>query len=172
MGRTRKHHEAARSAALAGPLYQTLETELRGMHVYAQALKLAVDVKLREEWAEYLAQTEGHVAITRTLLETAGLDPEADVPSRRPARTLGRALVGAMAAAQGTPDGEAAQLTAAQCVVLAETADHAAWEMIGLLARDLDGDLGRALREAQHAIQVEGDQHLEQTVRWMRRATG
>ena len=44
-------------------LYQALETEMGGVQVYTTALKCAVNEGLKEEWEEYLEQTQNHVQI-------------------------------------------------------------------------------------------------------------
>ena len=48
---------------------QTLETELGGVEVYRTALKCASNEGLKEEWTEYLEQTERHVVIARELFK-------------------------------------------------------------------------------------------------------
>ena len=52
----------------------------------------------------------------------------------------GKALVSAMKMALAAGDPAAAELVACECVVLAETKDHADWELIGACAKELDGE--------------------------------
>jgi len=61
-------------------LYQALETELGGVQVYTTALRCAQNEELKEEWEEYLEQSENHVEILRSVFERSGLDPEAESP--------------------------------------------------------------------------------------------
>ncbi len=63
-------------------LYQALETEKGGVEVYTTALKCAVNDELKEEWQEYLEQTTNHVKVVSDLLNTMGLDLEAETPGR------------------------------------------------------------------------------------------
>ena len=71
-----------------------------------------------------------------------------------------------MALGAGKP--EAAELVAAECVVLAETKDHLNWELIGELAKKAKGDEGRALKEAHEEVEEEEDEHLYHTTGWCR----
>jgi len=77
-------------------LYQALETELGGVQVYTTALKCAANADLKEEWEEYLGQTQNHVRIVRDLFGKLGLDPEAQTPGRQVVKHIGGALVEAM----------------------------------------------------------------------------
>jgi hypothetical protein len=149
-------------------LYQTLETELGGVQLYEAASRLAVDNDLREEWLHYLAETRRHVELARYLLVTAGLDPDADVPARQPVRMIGEALVQSIrkVADEGHPS--ATQIAAAEAIVLAETKDHANWELIGMAARSLEGDLADAMRAAYAEVEEQEDRHLYHTAGWAR----
>lgn len=149
-------------------LYQNLETELGGVQVYTNAIRLAIDDGLRSEWEKYLAETERHVEVARNLLKKAGLDPDAEVPARLPVRLIGETLVQAMMKSTAAGDPEAAQITAAECVVLAETKDHSNWELIGMLAKEVDGELGAALMTAYQEVEDQEDHHLYHTAGWAR----
>jgi bacterioferritin (cytochrome b1) len=47
-------------------LYQALQTEMGGIEVYRTAVGCAVNEVLKEEWEEYLEQTEHHVQVLRS----------------------------------------------------------------------------------------------------------
>jgi rubrerythrin len=148
-------------------LYQALETELGGVEVYQAAINCAVHEELKDEWEKYLDQTRNHVKIMRDVLGALRLDPSQQTPGRAVVRHIGQSLVAAiqMAAQSGSP--EAAQIVAAECVVLAETKDHANWELIGKLA-DTMGNEGKALRRAYDQIEDQEDEHLYHTKGWAR----
>ena len=55
---------------IAELMYQALETEKGGVQIYETALRCAVNEDLREEWEEYLEQTQQHVEIVEGLFET------------------------------------------------------------------------------------------------------
>jgi hypothetical protein len=63
---------------------------------------------------------------------------------------------------------EAAQKVAAECVVHAETKDHANWELIGLVAEKTKGEQAKALKEAYEEVEEEEDEHLYHTQGWLR----
>ena len=82
-------------------------------------------------------------------------------------RDKGQALVSAMRKAlKDAP--ENAQVVAAECVVDAETKDHQNWELIGELAKTLDGEAARVLAEAYEQVEDEEDEHLYHTKGWCR----
>lgn len=149
-------------------MYQLLETELGGVQVYTMAIELAQNEDLKEEWEKYLSETKQHVEIARTLLEQLGLDPDREVPARQPVRIIGAALVAAMTAAQkeGTPD--EAELTAAECVVEAETKDHMNWHLVKELAEKSKGETKKALQAAVEQVESQEDHHLYHTKGWAR----
>ena len=91
-------------------LYQALETEHGGITVYRTALRCVQHPKLREEWQEYLEQTQNHEQVVRKLFGAFDLDPEAETPGRQVVRHIGESLVKAMEMAleTGPPAGSAA----------------------------------------------------------------
>jgi hypothetical protein len=70
------------------------------------------------------------------------------------------------AVSAGNPD--AAQIVACECVVLAETKDHANWELIGKCAKKLKGPQGKALAEAYKEVEEQEDEHLYHSKGWCR----
>jgi len=150
-------------------MYQALETELGGVAVYTTALKCAVHDDLKEEWEDYLGQTEHHVQVVRELFEKLGLDPERQTLGRRVVRHIGECLVKAMEMAlEAGGEPAAAEIVASECVVLAETKDHLNWELIGECARKLKGDPSGALKQAYDEVEEEEDAHLYHTTGWCR----
>lgn len=149
-------------------LYEALETEMGGVQVYETAIRCAVNEELKQEWEEYLEQTQRHEQIVRDLLGKLGLDPEAETPGRKVVRHIGESLVKAMEMAQQAGKPEAAQIVAAECVVEAETKDHLNWELIAQVAEKTKGEEGKALKEAHEQVEEEEDEHLYHTTGWSR----
>jgi rubrerythrin len=149
-------------------LYQAYEVEQGGVKIYETALKCVENDELREEWEEYLEQTREHVEIVRGLMEAMDLDPEMETPGRGVCRHLGESLVKAMEMALESGVPGAAQLVAAECVVLAETKDHLDWELIGEVAGELKGEEGKSLKEAHEKVEDQEDEHLYHTKGWAR----
>jgi rubrerythrin len=149
-------------------LYQALETEKGGVQVYQTALRCAQNDELKEEWEEYLEQTKNHERIVLRVFESLGLDPKKETPGRKIVRHTGASLVQAMETALKSGPPKAAQLVAAECVVLAETKDHLNWELIGEVSKKMKGDAARALKEAHQEVEEEEDEHLYHTAGWTR----
>jgi hypothetical protein len=149
-------------------LYEALETELGGVQVYTTALRCVQNEELKEEWEEYLEQTQNHVSIMENTLKAFDLDPETQTPGRKVVRHIGESLVKAMEMALEAGDPNAAEIVAAECVVLAETKDHLNWELMGESAKKLKGEAAKALKSAYEEVEDEEDEHLYHTTGWTR----
>jgi len=149
-------------------LLQSLEHERGGVKVYKAAIACALRADLRSEWSKYLQQTEQHVEALTSLCEVFGLDPFTTTPGTMIVRSNGNALVAAMEAARAAGNPSAAQIVAAECVVLAETKDHLDWELLGEVSKNLSGSQQQALRDAYERIEDEEDEHLYHTQGWCR----
>lgn len=149
-------------------LYQALETEIGGLSIYETALACAVNEDLKKEWRGYLEETRTHRRVLLTVFEQLGLDPERQPPGREVVRHIGEALVKAMKMAINAGDVNAAQLVATECVVLAETKDHANWTLIGVIADQHGGTEGKVLKQAYDAVVTDEEHHLYHTKGWSR----
>jgi hypothetical protein len=157
-----------KEAQLNELLYQALETEMGGVEIYTTALRCVENEDLKEEWEEYLEQTKEHVEIVRGVMETLGLDTEAQTPGRKVVGHIGKSLVQAMEMALKEGEPRAAQLVAAEAVALAETKDHMNWHLIGECVKKTKGKTASALREAHEQVEDEEDEHLYHTKGWAR----
>ncbi len=149
-------------------LYQAYETELGGVDVYTTALRCVENDDLREEWDKYLEQTKTHVTIVEDVLKKLGLDPNEETPGRKVVRTIGKSLVEAMELALSDGEPGAAQIVAAEAVVLAETKDHQNWHLIGEVSTKVKGETAKILKEAHEQVEDQEDEHLYHTKGWAR----
>jgi rubrerythrin len=150
-------------------LLEALETEIGGVLVYEAALECAVDPRLHEEWDKYLDETKRHVDVLRQAFADLGLDPAKETPGRALVRAKGRALVATMAVASKAGDPVAAQIVAAECVVDAETKDHANWSLLEEIATSAgDARTRSALARAVGQVEDEEDEHLYHSMGWAR----
>ncbi len=149
-------------------LYQALETEIGGLAIYETAVTCAINDDLKKEWLDYLEETRTHRRVLLTVFEQLKLDPQAKSPGRDVVRHLGESLVRAMKMAITAGDPEAAQLVATECVVLAETKDHANWALIGMIADQHSGQEAKILKQAYDAVATDEDHHLYHTQGWSR----
>ncbi len=149
-------------------LLQALEHERGGVKLYTAALSCAQNGDLKEEWEKYLAETRNHVQTLEQVCQTLDLDPEETSPGRSILATLGKSLLDAVEIARYEADPAAAEIIAAECVVLAETKDHLDWELIGLCAEKATGARAKALRAAYEEVEDQEDEHLYHTKGWCR----
>ena len=149
-------------------LYEALETELGGVQVYTTALRCVENDDLKEEWEEYLEQTQNHVKVVEDALMKLDLDPNEETPGRKVVRHIGESLVEAMemALAEGEPGQP--QLVAAECVIHAETKDHQNWHLIGEVSKKVKGEVAKILKEAYDEVEHEEDEHYYHTKGWAR----
>jgi rubrerythrin len=148
---------------------QSLEHELGGIKVYAQALECAVNAELKAEWTKYLEQTKTHVTALESMCAALGFDAGQETPGRGVVRHVANALVEAMQLALRGGDPQAAQLVACECVVLAETKDHADWQLLGKCADNLENDQARAeFKQAYDTVEDQEDEHLYHSKGWCR----
>ena len=148
-------------------LIQSLEVEKGGVKLYEAAVSVAQNEDLKEEWQKYLEQTRTHVTTLERVISALGMDPKEHTSGSSIQNELGAALLQAIETAkEGDP--AAAELVAAEVIVLAETKDHLDWELIGEVAQKLKGDEKKALLEAYEEIEDQEDEHLYHTKGWCR----
>lgn len=149
-------------------LLQSLEHELGGVQIYRKALECAVNSDLKKEWQGYLEQTQNHVTVLEGVCAAFGLDAQQETPGRGVVRHVGASLVRAMDLALAAGEPASAELVACECVVLAETKDHADWQLLGKCAEHLEGPGAAELKAAYSTIEDEEDEHLYHTKGWCR----
>jgi rubrerythrin len=149
-------------------LLQSLEHERGGIQVYENAINCALNDDLREEWRHYLEQTRNHERILLRVFTELSLDAEEQSPGRAIVKQLGQALVQAMHTAKKGAKPEAAELVACECVVLAETKDHADWELITKAAEKSTGKQKATLQAAADEVEEQEDEHLYHSKGWCR----
>jgi rubrerythrin len=149
-------------------LIQALEHERGGIKVYETALKCVLNDDLEVEWEKYLEQTRNHERILLRVFQQLSLNPDDDSPGRQIVKSLGAALVGAMQTALQAGNLEAAELVACECVVLAETKDHADWELISKCAEKSSSRQKSVLQEAADEVEDQEDEHLYHSKGWCR----
>ena len=149
-------------------LYQALETELGGVKIYETAISLRGQRRPAQGMEGIPRRDEPHRKVVPNVFETLGLDTgheDAGPQGRRPHRRVAGA---AMEMALKGGDTAAAELVACECVVLAETKDHANWELIGHVAEHGKGEQAKVLKQAHEAVEKDEDHHLYHTNGWCR----
>jgi hypothetical protein len=149
-------------------ILQSLEHEMGGVKVYTAALTCVQNADLKKEWQKYLEETRTHVTALEDVCKVLSIDAKQETPGRQVVRTVGGALVEAMKIAQAGGDPAAAEIVAAECVVLAETKDHMDWELLAKCAEQLTGAQAEALKSASDKIEDQEDEHLYHSKGWCR----
>ncbi|MDG2518076.1 DUF892 family protein [Lysobacter soli] len=149
-------------------LLQALETERGGIQVYTAAIKAAQNEDLKKEFQEYLEETRTHEEILTRVFQQLGMDTEEHSPGRMVVAHQGQSLVAAIEMAIENAEPAAAEIVAAECVVLAETKDHSNWELIGQVALKAKAEYADALKQAYQAVEKDEDHHLYHTKGWAR----
>ena len=149
-------------------LLQALETERGGIQVYNAAIRAAQNPDLKKEFQEYLEETQTHEEVLTRVFEQLGMDTEEQSPGRAVVAHLGQSLVAAIEMAIENAEPAAAELVAAECVVLAETKDHSNWELIGQVALKAKAEYADALKQAYQSVEKDEDHHLYHTKGWAR----
>ena len=149
-------------------LLQALETERGGIQVYTAAIKAAQNEDLKKEFQEYLEETRTHEEILTRVFQQLGIDTEEQSPGRMVVAHQGQSLVAAIEMAIENAEPAAAEIVAAECVVLAETKDHSNWELIGQVALKAKAEYADALKQAYQAVEKDEDHHLYHTKGWAR----
>jgi len=162
---TRVHYDSHQLDEL---VLQMMETEQMGELVYRAAIACAHHPALKKEWQGYLKDAQAHQAVVRRMCDALGLHPDAPSAARAVARQLGDAWVQAIETAQRTCDPDTAQRAACECVLHAETRNHAQWELLGRVARVAIGDVGQTLKAAHKAVEKNEDHHLHHIQGWHR----
>jgi rubrerythrin len=157
-----------KSAQFKNLVQSALEHERGGILIYQAALDSTVNSDLHEEWEQYLDQTRTHVTALEKVCGILGFDPAEQTPACKVVQHTGKALVEAIQMAAAAGDRDAAELVACECVLLAETKDHANWELLGKCAEELTGEAKSALMNAYERIEDQEDEHLYHSKGWAR----
>jgi rubrerythrin len=149
-------------------LLQSLEHERGGIKVYETALECVINDELKEEFGKYLEQTRNHERVLLNVFSKLEWDAEEASPGRAVVKLIGGSLVEAMQTALEAGKPEAAELVATECVVLAETKDHADWELITKCAEHASGRVKQVLTDAAEEVEDQEDEHLYHSKGWSR----
>jgi rubrerythrin len=145
---------------LMDKLSEFLAVEKGGVKLYTEALRHVMDDDVRDKFNEFLGQTRRHVEILEGVIRDLGGQTTYMSPSAGIAEEKAEALLKTMAEADGA-SGKQAELNAIENIVIAETKDHADWELLGKIARRTDdSDLRAVLQPAVDEVEPQEDDHL------------
>ena len=154
-------------STLMDVLSEFLAVEMGGQKLYEKELGLVSDSEVRTKFHEFHRQTIKHQKVLTDVIHRLGGNTHAQSPTAKVATEKAHALLSSMDRNGLSKD--QAELNAIENIVLAETKDHADWELIGKIARQSNDDHVRAiLGAAASEVEQEEDEHLN----WTRKKLG
>ena len=152
---------------LMDKLSEFLTVEEGGVKLYEAALKHVHDREVKEKFHEFHNQTVRHVEILTNIIEKLGGKPSYKSAGAKIAHEKATALLKTMSETKATLRDEA-ELNAIENIVIAETKDHADWELLGHIAhRSEDSHLSQLLKPAVSEVEKQEDEHLHWTQKKM-----
>lgn len=142
-------------------LSDALMHEQCGRHLYRAVSAQTNNPILKARYEAFGRETEQHVTILQGLISSIGGDPNYVSPSARATEKMDTGMVEATYATDGSVDLMTKELAMVNAVVLAETVDHANWEMIEQLGAQLpDGAARSAFQSAVDEVLPQEDDHV------------
>ena len=149
-------------------LCEALETERGGVKIYETAINCAQNVDLRKEWEKYLCETRRHEQILGEICSEFGINPEKETSGRKIVRSYAETLIKAMQGALSSGVRGQAEIVAAEAVATSELKDHMNWQLIGEIAKKMDGSNAATLKKAYDEVEDQEDRHFYHARGWAR----
>ncbi len=154
-------------STLMDVLSEFLAVEMGGQKLYEKALTLVSDSEVKTKFREFLRQTIKHQKVLTDVIHQLDGNTRTQSAGAKVATEKAQALLRSMEGNGLSKD--QAELNAIENIVLAETKDHADWELIGKIARQSNDDrLREVLGAAASEVEQEEDEHLN----WTRKKLG
>jgi rubrerythrin len=158
-----------RRSLLMDKLSEFLAVERGGVKLYETAIQQVTDAEVLNRFREFYQQTRKHVEILSRVIANLGGDPTYMSPGAKIAEDKAQALLSTMTRSDGMAPRQT-EMNAIENIVIAETKDHADWELLGHIARrSSDSQLRDVLAPAVDEVAPEEDQHLNWTTEQMAR---
>jgi rubrerythrin len=152
---------------LMDKLSEFLTVEKGGVKLYEAALKHVRNREVKEKFRKFHKQTMRHEEILTGIIEELGGKPSYKSAGAKIAEAKANALLKTMGETKGMSPAEA-ELNAIENIVIAETKDHADWELLGHIARrSQDSQLSKLLKPAVAEVEDQEDEHLHWTQKKM-----
>ncbi len=144
-------------------LSEFLAVEKGGVKLYEAAIQVVRNPDVLNRFHVFYQQTRKHVEILTRVISALGGDPMHMSPGARIADEKAQALLKTMTLSDGIRPDEA-ELNAIENIVIAETKDHADWQLLSHIAqRSSDAMLRDILKPAVAEVEPEEDDHLSWT---------
>jgi rubrerythrin len=154
--------ESGLDAALTADLLSAcLAHERCGVHLYRSVAMRTTMEELRDRYEHFGEETLEHVRLLEELITATGGDPMFVSPSARATEKAGAGLVETTYLLDGSIDANTAEVAMLEAVVLAETKDHANWELLAQLAAAINpGDVRTRLEAVSAEVLAQEEEHL------------
>jgi rubrerythrin len=144
-------------------LSEFLAVEKGGVKLYEAAIEQVRNPDVLNRFREFYQQTRRHVEILTRVITSLGGDPMHISARARVAEEKAQALLKTMTVSDGMRP-EEAEINAIENIVIAETKDHADWQLLSHIARrSSDSRIREILKPAVDEVEPEEDQHLSWT---------
>jgi rubrerythrin len=144
-------------------LSEFLAVEKGGMKLYEAAIQQVRNRDVLNRFREFYQQTRRHVEILTRVITSFGGDPMQMSAGARVAEEKAQVLLKTMTVSDGMRP-EEAEINAIENIVIAETKDHADWQLLSHIARrSSDSRIRDILKPAVDEVEPEEDQHLTWT---------
>ena len=148
---------------LMDKLSEFVTVERGGIKLYEAALKLVRNREVKDKFRIFHKQTIRHEEILTQIIQKLGGKPAYKSVGAKLAEAKANALLKTMTDTKGKSPAEA-ELNAIENIVIAETKDHADWELLGHIAhRAEDSRLSELLKPAVSEVEGQEDEHLNWT---------
>jgi len=148
-------------AFLAELFSGVLAHERCGRHLYRTCESRSNNPTLQNKYLEFGEETERHVEILEELITAGGGSPMYVGPTARAVLGADTKLVESTFALGGSLDPFTAELAMLDAVFLAESMDHANWQLLATLAEGLrDTEWYEPIRRAVEEVEPQEDEHL------------
>jgi rubrerythrin len=148
-------------AFTADLLSACLAHERCGVHLYRSVWARTTIEELRERYEHFGHETLEHVRLLEELITATGGDPMYVSPSARATEKAGAGLVETTYLLDGSIDANTAEVAMLEAVVLAETKDHANWELLAQLAAAMKpGDVRTQLEAVTAEVLAQEEEHV------------
>jgi rubrerythrin len=132
-----------------------------GVHLYRSVAARTTIDELRERYEHFGEETLEHVRLLEELITAAGGDPMFVSPAARATEKAGAGLIETTYLLDGSIDSNTAEVAMLEAVVLAETKDHANWELLAQLAAAMSpSDVRTQLEAVTTEVLAQEEEHV------------
>jgi hypothetical protein len=116
---------------------------------------------LQQRYDEFGQETLHHVEVLEQFITTLGGNPNYVSPTARAVHGMDSNLVESTFMVNGALDVMTREMAMLDAVFLAESMDHANWQLLSQLVDSMDGDARDTFRSAVEEVKGQEDEHLE-----------